>query len=113
MVSTMASVDRESVAKRPCFLCAENLPAEEEGLQFDEDFTIYCNPFPIIDKHLTIVHRSHGPQHIRGVQLTVRDHPFHPGATDLVRQLVAPMPQVPQRRSGYRAEADERTGWER
>jgi hypothetical protein len=37
---------------------------EEEGLQFDEDFTIYCNPFPIVDNHLTIVHRQHGLQHI-------------------------------------------------
>ncbi|HWN56659.1 MAG TPA: DUF4922 domain-containing protein, partial [Methylomirabilota bacterium] len=64
MVSTTASVDRESVAKRPCFLCAGNLPPEEEGVQFDEDFTIYCNPFPIVDHHLTIAHREHGLQRI-------------------------------------------------
>src|ERR1019366_33264 len=56
--------DREAVAKRPCFLCAGNLPSEEEGLQFDEDFTIYCNPFPIVDHHLTIAHREHGLQRI-------------------------------------------------
>ncbi len=64
MASTTASVDRESVAKRPCFLCAGNLPSEEEGLQFDKDFTIYCNPFPIVDRHLTIAHREHGLQRI-------------------------------------------------
>jgi ATP adenylyltransferase/5',5'''-P-1,P-4-tetraphosphate phosphorylase II len=64
MASTTASVDRESVAKRPCFLCAANLPKEEEGLQFDDDFTIYCNPFPIVDRHLTIAHREHGLQRI-------------------------------------------------
>jgi len=64
MGSTTASVDRESVAKRPCFLCAQNLPAEEEGLPFDENFTIYCNPFPIVDRHLTIAHREHGSQRI-------------------------------------------------
>jgi len=64
MASTTASVDRESVAKRPCFLCAENLPSEEEGVQFDKDFTIYCNPFPILDRHLTIAHRQHGSQRI-------------------------------------------------
>ncbi len=52
--STTAPVDRESVAKRPCFLCAANLPAEEKGVRFGEDFTIYCNPFPIVDHHLTI-----------------------------------------------------------
>jgi hypothetical protein len=64
IASTMASVDRESVAKRPCFLCAANLPSEEEGLQFDDDFTIYCNPFPIVDRHLTIAHREHRLQRI-------------------------------------------------
>ncbi|MGD0074621.1 MAG: DUF4922 domain-containing protein [Candidatus Binataceae bacterium] len=62
--STTAPIDRESIAKRPCFLCAENLPAEEEGLRFDDEFTIYCNPFPIVDRHLTIAHREHGAQRI-------------------------------------------------
>jgi hypothetical protein len=66
MASTTASVDRESVAKRPCFLCAANLPSEEEGLPFDDNFTIYCNPFPIVDHHLTIAHREHGSQRIAG-----------------------------------------------
>ena len=64
IASTTAVVDRESVAKRPCFLCAANLPSEEEGLPFDENFTIYCNPFPIVDHHLTIAHREHGSQRI-------------------------------------------------
>lgn len=64
MSSTTASVDRESIAKRPCFLCSENLPSEEEGLRFDENFTIYCNPFPIVEHHLTIAHREHGSQRI-------------------------------------------------
>jgi len=64
MSSTTASVDRESVAKRPCFLCAANLPPEEEGLPFDDKFTIYCNPFPIVDRHLTIAHREHRLQRI-------------------------------------------------
>ena len=63
VVSTTAAVDRESVAKRPCFLCVGNLPPEEEGIQF-EDFTIYCNPFPIVEHHLTIAHREHGSQRI-------------------------------------------------
>jgi hypothetical protein len=62
--STTAAVDQESVAKRPCFLCAANLPPNEEGLRFNEDFTIYCNPFPIVDNHLTIAHREHGLQRI-------------------------------------------------
>ncbi len=57
--STAARVDRESVAKRPCFLCANNLPPGEKGVQVDENFMAYCNPFPIVDRHFTIVHREH------------------------------------------------------
>jgi hypothetical protein len=64
VASTTAPVDRESVTKRPCFLCAGNLPPEEEGVQFGEDFTIYCNPFPIVERHLTIAHKEHGSQRI-------------------------------------------------
>jgi len=62
--STTAPVDRDSVARRPCFLCAGNLPPEEEGVQFEADFTIYFNPFPILDHHLTIAHKQHGVQRI-------------------------------------------------
>jgi Domain of unknown function (DUF4922) len=64
IVSTTAEVDRVSIAKRQCFLCAENLPLAEEGLPFGQDFMIYCNPFPIVDRHLTIAHRAHSPQRI-------------------------------------------------
>jgi uncharacterized protein DUF4922 len=64
VTSTTAPVDRESIARRLCFLCAANLPPEEEGLQFDANFTLYCNPFPILDRHLTIAHREHCPQRI-------------------------------------------------
>jgi hypothetical protein len=64
MISTTAPVDRASIAKRPCFLCAGNLPPEEEGVWFDKDFIVYCNPFPIVDNHVTIAHREHRSQHI-------------------------------------------------
>jgi hypothetical protein len=64
MASTTAVVDRASVAKRPCFLCAANLPPEQQGAPFNEDFTVYCNPFPIVDRHLTIIHREHRLQRI-------------------------------------------------
>lgn len=66
VASTTAAVDSVSVGKRPCFLCAKNLPKEEEGLPFREDFVIYCNPFPIVAKHLTIAHRDHVVQRIEG-----------------------------------------------
>ena len=59
-------MDRESIAKRPCFLCPANLFEEQEGLAFGPDLTIYCNPFPVVEEHLTIVHREHRPQRIEG-----------------------------------------------
>jgi len=66
IVSTTASVDAVSIAKRPCFLCPSNLPKEEHGIPFDSEFAIYCNPFPILERHLTIVHVEHRPQRIKG-----------------------------------------------
>ena len=64
VTSTTAAVDRDSVAKRPCFLCAENLDPEEEGIPFGRDFTMYFNPYPIVNRHLTIVHHKHILQEI-------------------------------------------------
>jgi hypothetical protein len=64
IASTTAEVDSASIAKRPCFLCAEHLPPEEEGLPFGNEFVIYCNPLPIVNSHLTIAHRAHTPQRI-------------------------------------------------
>jgi ATP adenylyltransferase/5',5'''-P-1,P-4-tetraphosphate phosphorylase II len=66
IASTTAAVDAGTVANRPCFLCAANLPPEEKGIAFNSEYTIYCNPFPILDRHLTIVHRDHRPQAISG-----------------------------------------------
>ena len=65
--STTAAVDGASIARRPCFLCAENLDPEERGVPFGEDFTIYPNPFPIVPRHVTIVHREHRPQRVAGL----------------------------------------------
>ena len=64
--STSASVDKESVEKRSCFLCAENLPPEEKAIRYGDNLMIMCNPFPILDRHLSIVHRAHVPQQIDG-----------------------------------------------
>src|SRR5262245_20857059 len=66
VTSTTAAVDRDSIAKRPCFLCAENLDPEERGIPFNDDYIIYFNPFPILDRHLSIVHRGHRRQNIAG-----------------------------------------------
>jgi hypothetical protein len=71
--STTAAVDPRSIAQRPCFLCGENLPPQEQGLPFGDGFTIYCNPFPIVERHLTIAHRDHRPQRIAGQVGTILD----------------------------------------
>ena len=65
-VSTTAAVDPVSISKRPCFLCAGNLDPEERGIPFGQHYVFYFNPFPIVDRHLSIVHREHGHQHIAG-----------------------------------------------
>ena len=64
--STTAAVDPESILKRPCFLCPENHDPEEKGIELGEDFRIYCNPYPIVGRHLSIIHRQHGRQQIAG-----------------------------------------------
>jgi hypothetical protein len=64
--STAASVDKASVEIRRCFLCPENLPQEEKGIAYVDDLVILCNPFPVLDRHLSIVHREHIPQQIEG-----------------------------------------------
>jgi hypothetical protein len=42
------------------------MPPEQKGLEFDREFSFFCNPFPILDRHMTIVHREHRPQRIAG-----------------------------------------------
>ena len=64
--STAAQVDRASISERRCFLCAANLPPEEKGVEYGSDLVILCNPFPILDRHLSIVHRRHIEQKIDG-----------------------------------------------
>ena len=64
-VSTMAKTDAQAVAARPCFLCPENMPAEERGVAF-EDLVLMPNPFPVLPLHCTIAAREHRPQRIAG-----------------------------------------------
>jgi hypothetical protein len=64
--STAAAVDKASVQARKCFLCADNLPPEEKGIEYNENLVILCNPYPVVDKHLVIAHKSHVEQKIAG-----------------------------------------------
>ena len=62
--SSAAKTDAKSIAERPCFLCLENLPPEQKGILFGEDYLLLTNPFPIFSTHLTIPRLQHIPQKI-------------------------------------------------
>jgi hypothetical protein len=66
ITSTGAKVDAASIKARPCFLCPENLPAEERGLAYGDNLVVLCNPFPVLPKHLVITARQHTPQTFTG-----------------------------------------------
>ncbi|MDD2937716.1 MAG: DUF4922 domain-containing protein [Proteiniphilum sp.] len=65
IVSTGAGIDRQTIERRPCFLCAENRPSPQEGIPFMGKYLILCNPYPIVENHLTIPLHSHVPQRLR------------------------------------------------
>ncbi|MBU2027936.1 MAG: DUF4922 domain-containing protein, partial [Proteobacteria bacterium] len=62
IVSMSEPVDPESIRRRPCFLCPENLPGEQRAILYRGEYLILCNPAPIFPGHLTIVHIRHLPQ---------------------------------------------------
>lgn len=62
IVSSGAAVDRQSIQNRPCFLCIPNLPGEQKGIVYQEDYLILCNPAPVFKEHFTVVHLRHQPQ---------------------------------------------------
>jgi len=64
ITSSTARTDDHSIRDRPCFLCAPNLPREERAISLGGDFVVTCNPFPILEKHVSVVCREHRPQRI-------------------------------------------------
>lgn len=64
--SSSADVSPEAVENRECFLCINELPAEQNGLRYDKNFIILCNPYPIFEEHFTIVNRKHSEQTLIG-----------------------------------------------
>ena len=65
LVSSSAKVDTKSIKERRCFLCKENLPEEQKGILFENEYIILCNPFPIFPEHFTISYHQHVPQRIK------------------------------------------------
>lgn len=60
--STAAAVDKESVAKRACFLCQANRPSEQLCGEWPKGWDLLVNPYPILPVHFTIVSKEHRPQ---------------------------------------------------
>lgn len=66
IASSGAKVDAASLKARKCFLCAENRPSEQIGMEWGGRYIILINPFPIFPRHLTIPDVSHTDQLIIG-----------------------------------------------
>jgi len=62
MMSTGAKVDAGSIRARRCFLCAKNLPPEQQGVLYENEWLVLCNPMPIFPAHFTVAHVQHQPQ---------------------------------------------------
>lgn len=62
IVSSSAKVDAKSLKERKCFLCEQNRPQVQRGIDWGDRYTILINPFPIFPRHLTIPDRSHTDQ---------------------------------------------------
>lgn len=68
IVSSGAKIDPKAIRERKCFLCGENRPAVQRGIEWGPDgkYIVLINPFPIFPRHLTIPDRSHTDQLISG-----------------------------------------------
>lgn len=64
IISTSAKVDPKSIQERKCFLCEANLPTEQKGILYKDDYIILINPFPIFPIHFTLTNIHHQPQRI-------------------------------------------------
>lgn len=52
--STGAKLDAKSIQERPCFLCRENQPIEQQALKVAPHYHLCVNPYPILPEHVTI-----------------------------------------------------------
>ncbi len=62
IVSTAAKTDAKTLAERPCFLCSQNRPTQQVGIEIAEGWELLLNPYPIFPTHFTIVSKEHRPQ---------------------------------------------------
>lgn len=68
IISSAAKLDKADIAKRKCFLCRENRPAEQDMIRFEgrkgKKYHILVNPYPIFPDHLVIAAVRHTDQSI-------------------------------------------------
>lgn len=68
IVSSAASLDKETLTHRKCFLCSANRPAEQISRDFEgrkgRKYDILLNPYPILRDHLVIAMKQHCDQSI-------------------------------------------------
>lgn len=62
--SASTNIDPAALAKRPCFLCEDNLPLMQRAVAYRDGWFVLCNPAPIFEPHFTIVQKKHEPQRI-------------------------------------------------
>jgi len=70
MISSAAKLNKEDIAKRRCFLCEQNRPAEQRWIKFNpesgNEYHILVNPYPIFPEHVVIAMSRHTDQGIYG-----------------------------------------------
>ena len=70
MISSAAKLSKEDIARRRCFLCVNNRPAEQEWLKYTpesgNEYHILVNPYPIFPEHLVVALSEHADQGIGG-----------------------------------------------
>ena len=68
IISSAAKLDKADIAKRRCFLCRDNRPAEQTMMKFEgrkgKKYHILVNPYPIFPDHLVIAAARHTDQSI-------------------------------------------------
>jgi hypothetical protein len=64
LISSSASIDKDSIQKRKCFLCIDNLLKGQKGFLYNQEYIILVNPYPIFPEHFTITNINHFPQRI-------------------------------------------------
>ena len=68
IISSAAKLDKADIAKRRCFLCRDNRPAEQSMVKFEgrknKKYHILVNPYPIFPDHLVIASARHTDQSI-------------------------------------------------